>query len=899
MSLTSSRSLAKRPLIWGVLAIGLLAPSNAWGQTRRIYLANDDHTDFMWATDEESYGNAFVDMLDFHLKLIDDTKRQPLDFQNRFNADGSYWLWNYERRKSPAEFARLMAQVKNGHISAPLNTLVSTYGAQPAEAVLRGMYYAGRLERRYGLRFDLASATENQTLPLGLSSLFAGAGARYSWRGVCGCASKIANSVLSHRNHEIYWYTGQDGQRLLMKWYSLGPNSIGTYAEAMNPVSSIKYLETNPGFLSRYVDPTSKQPYDLVGAFGFGGDAIARKTGIPNASPEIPSEPGVPRIPKFEDTDHFFTIARQQSNAKRQVVVSNESDFFKDFATRYGSTLPSETVTYGNEWDLYSASMSETSARVKRAVEKLRAAELLATLVALKRPDFLNGRSESRDEAFTDLGLYWEHDWTADGRVSRAHRAAWQEKLAANIEYYVDSLYSDGILKLGGAIRRPGKESRFFVLNPLGYTRSDAADFAYGGSANIHVRDLSTNQDVPHQIVKIDGVSYLRILATNVPSAGYKAYEIVNGAGTASDEAAANPTAAASAGGQGTLENAFVKVVVDGDGAIASLIDKARGNVELASAIDGLKINDFAPNDATGTVTVENSGPVSVTLRCSSRAGLDHTTWITLYRHSNRIDIRNRINENFANVRYWSFNFNLAKPDVHTEEVGAILHDKLQSQGGDYADGFARYDHVSVNHFADISDGAGAHGVTISNPDLSFARLGNSTTDKLDAETPRISMLAGGQVDGGALGIRAQNGNTSFLQRFSLKPHAAFEQVGAMKFALEHQNPFVTGGIIGTPTSVYPENNYSILSISDPDVLLWALKPAEEGIAKGVIVRAWNLGESAKTYETSLTGGIASARRTTHIETDLEALPITAGRAQVAAARAQIQTVRLIPASGS
>ena len=134
-------------------------------------------------------------------------------------------------------------------------------------------------------------------------------------------------------------------------------------------------------------------------------------------------------------------IARQQTKlaANRQVFVSNITDFFQDFEARYGANLPAENVTYGNEWDLYSASMSETSARVKRAVEKLRAAELMSTLVSLHKPEFHAGTAKKRaTRHFTDLGLYWEHDWTADGPVSRTARAAWQELLAGEIEYYVN-----------------------------------------------------------------------------------------------------------------------------------------------------------------------------------------------------------------------------------------------------------------------------------------------------------------------------------------------------------------------------------------------------------------------------------------------------------------------------
>ncbi len=68
----------------------------------RIYLANDDHTDYMWTANADTYNAVFVDMLDYYLNLADVTQNNPLAFQNRFNADGSYWLWNHERQKSPA-----------------------------------------------------------------------------------------------------------------------------------------------------------------------------------------------------------------------------------------------------------------------------------------------------------------------------------------------------------------------------------------------------------------------------------------------------------------------------------------------------------------------------------------------------------------------------------------------------------------------------------------------------------------------------------------------------------------------------------------------------------------------------------------------------------------------------
>jgi len=880
----------RRPVAAALLLALTTSAQPAPAAPARLYLANDDHTDYMWSTDEASYGAIFVDLLDYNLALADRTAALAPPYRNRFNTDGSMWLWEYERRKSPAEFARLMARVKDGTINSPLNALVSTYGAQPAEAVLRGMYYAGRLERRFDVRFELASATENQTLPLGLASLFAGAGARYSWRGVCGCASHLKNKVLGERPSEVYWYTGHDGQRLLMKWYSLGPYNIGGYWEAGFPDQAIAWVENDPGFKRRHVDPASGKPYAVTGLFGYGGDDLARKPGM-QPPPPIPAVPGLQGVPSNAYTPYFHQIAQRYSGKQRQVIVSNELDYFADFERTYGATLPSHSVTYGNEWDQYSASMSETSARVRRAVEKLRAAELMASLVSLKYPAFMDHLKGARDQAFMDLGRYWEHDWTADGPITRGQRAAWQERLAASIDYYVDSLHADGLIRLGGMMPRSAAgQQRFFVLNPLGWTRDDVADYPYRGSAAIHVRALDSGEEVPHQIVERDGQRLLRIFAARVPSAGYRTYEIVAGAGRQWPRGAAFDGA--------IFGNGRVRLAVARDGAITSYQDSAAASGELAALIDGRALNDLAPGSAEGNaLELENSGPVSATLRATSSAGLPHSTRITLYRDSSRIDIDNEINANFGDTRYWGFSFALEAPRVHSEEVGAINYDALKSRGGDYADTHARYDHITLNHFADIAAGDGRRGVTLSNADLAFAKLGRSSIGALDTATPQINVLAGGQIDGPALGIPNQNGARHFLQRFALRAHNGYDQAGAMRFALEHQNPLVAGAIIGKPgaPAAYPQASYSLVQSDRPDVLLWAVKPAEDGIGAGLVTRWWNLAPRPASASFGLATGIARAWQTSHIETGSIPAELQGGRLQASFTQQQMRTFRLLP----
>ncbi len=817
-------------------------------QPKKIYIALDDHTDYVYTLDEEDHRKIFLETLDYYLDLADATASNLPEHQSRWNCDGSFWLWTYEKNKTPAEFERLMNRVRSGHISAPLNALVLTYGAQPSEAVLRGMFYAGSLERRFGVRFPQAIAMENATIPLGVGALWAGAGAKYSWRGICGCATR---TPYGGNRPDIYWWQGLDGSRVLMKWnyfYPYDGASLGDYQECRFPERAVNTVETNQNFLTNW-------PYNIIGIFGKGGDDAKTLT------------------------DEFVTFAQANSNANRQIIVSNQEDFFRDFEANYGVQLQSHTASYGNEWDLYCASMAEVSASVKRAIEKLRGAEAIQTLVSLKNPNFRRDRVAERDQTWMNIGLYWEHDWTADGAI-REQRDEWQRKVATQITGFVDNLEKDSAAALGAMIPNPSAFKRFYAFNQLSWTRTDFADVPYTETDPVYVVDISTGLEAPSQIVTIDGQRYLRVLASDIPPVGYKVFELRPGSpGNFSDAAAVSGN---------VIENAFYRLTMGSNGAITSLIDKTRGEQEFAREINGRYINDLGPSG--GTVEVENIGPVSATVKITADAPLNHTTRLTLFRDSDRIELRNEINQNFSDVYTWGFGFNLENPDTWHEEVGAVIRAKQLANGGHYADRGARLDWQTLNHFADMT-GSNNTGVTLSNADCYFMRVGNSDVITLDTNTPQLSPLVGGQVDAAHLGIANQAGDSKFLQRFALRTHSEYAAAAAMRFALEHQNPFVTSFVTGG--SGYPETSYSLVNISDPNVLLWSLKPAEEGIGQGIIARVYNVTGQATTATLQLANPITSAQRTSHIETNLEGASVVDGNLPLSFTPQQYQTFRL------
>lgn len=862
---TGGNRVYQLPFI-NALVILLFAFTFSWSasaQQKKIYLANDDHTDYMWTGDEETYKKAFSEMLDYYIRLNDSTANLPYNLQNKWNCDGSYWVYNYRQTRTPQQFAKLISQIKKGQITVPLNSMVVLLGAAPAEATLRDMYYAGSLKRKYGLDLQLVLNMEDQVLPLGLASLWAGAGAKYSWKGVCACASKVTG--LDTRKNQMYWYKGLDDQKVLMKWYSVNPlmitnrkeyrYNLGNYLEASNQENAIldcKALMNEPSY-----------PYTIAAAFGKGGDDLKTLS------------------------NNFPKIAKEKSDENYEIIVSNEIDFFKDFEKQYGATLPSETLSYGStEWGNSLASLAEVSASVKRSIEKLRTAEALSAIVSLKDKKFASDLSEQKEKAWLACGMYFEHDWTADGPdITRKQRADWQRKTAGQFNSYVDTLYNRAIKRLGQLIKKSSTGNElFYVFNPLSWQRSDYSDYPYKGSAAISIVDKTTLKEVPFQLITKKEKSYLRIFASNIPSLGYKVFEIKRRADFQNFQ---NDLALTDS----TIENKFYKIKFTRQGVITSLFDKQHKR-QCVKPFDKLYFNDLGSGEsnADGEMKIENEGPLSATLVAFSYKPVKHTSKLTLFSNSDRIEIENYIQQNLdAKPVTYSFSLNIHKPDIWHEEAGAILNAKPVSKGGHYADTICRVDWLALNHFIDMSDGD--NGITLSNRDAYFMKTGKSTLTTMDDTSAHIKVLAAAQVDN-ALGIVNQDGDSYFENFFAIRPHAgSFNSAEAMRFSLQHQNPLVAAKITGGTR--YNEKEFSMFSVSDSNALVWALKPSEEGIDNGIVIRVWNMADIDKPV--SIVSGlpILKAFGITHIETDDKEIPVTKDALNITVGHNRLQTFRL------
>ena len=816
---------------------------------KTIYLAPDDHTDYFWTADDVQYRAAFIETLDYYLGQIDKTQNDPDPFQARWNCDGTLWLWEYEHNKSAAEFERLMKRVTDGHISCPLNALVSTYGAQPAEAVLRGMYYAGDLERRFGVRFPMAVSMENQTLPQGLGALWAGAGARYSWKGICGCATKMPYPDFQRRDHEVYWWRGLDGSRILMKWYSLGDSneSLGGYAEARKPNEAVAFINQNKAFAKRH-------PWQTFGLFGYGWDDLKTLS------------------------DRFPKDARRLTNKRQKIVVSNMEDYFRAFERKYGGKIPVESRAYGNEWDLLCASMAEQTARVRRAVEKLRAAEAISVFIARQDPTFWTQRKQQRDQAYLNLGLYWEHDWTSDSSEEmRQKRAVWQKKLADQISAYVDELYADGVAAMGKLVPNgisKSKSQSFAIFNPLGHVRSGVVQLDVSNKKIVDVVEQQSGKSLAWRRIS-DSAGQLAVEVDSVPATGVKVIAVKQGDAPKANVAVEKVDPRLPV----VLENQKLRVTIT-RGRVSGLFSKVLGR-EMAGAL-GLNLlvdEEFVSQKGIKVTSIAKNAANSVTITVDSPVA--YSTTVSLTGENDWIDIENRIEENFSKTLSWEFDFaNSNNFQLHHEEVGAILRCETESNGGHYAGRNARYDWLTAGHYVNLSDSTAQ--VTVSNLDCCFFKFGDSTPRSLDAEHSRVRFLVGGQIDGAKLGIRSQNGDTSFVQRFSIGINPVGKNVRhPMEWALERTNPLVAIALpSNSPQQLVRSGNplASLVEVAQREqdlpnsVMLWALKPAEDYGSSDtgkIVLRLWNVANESRDALVKVKG-LKNVQAVTHIETPLD-----------------------------
>jgi len=597
---------------------------------------------------------------------------------------------------------------------------------------------------------------------------------------------------------------------------------------------------------------SQRYPYSIAGAFGKGWDNIY------NYSYDLVWGLGHRTLPGTK------------------VFLSNKSDFFRDFETSYGEQLPEVTLAYGNEWDLNLASLSEVSGKLKRSMEKLRTAETMAALVSVDNESMFEDLEQKKKDFLYGIGIYNLHSWTADGPISRHDFASFMRAQQKKVSRYVDTLYSLSVNKMGERINQDGLENLVFVFNPLNWERDGLVDIPLEEDFDC-VRNTERGEMIEGQIIEKDGSKYLRVWLDRIPSTGYSVYQLCT------QQVPGMNKNFKFIGDQ--LETPYYTVRISRSGAISSLIENRNQKEWVKGWLNDPGSKDHEQGEE---IRIAEMGEDFITLLCQSGDPVKHSSLISFYANNPRIDISNTIHQNFDGLMHYSFSFNVNEPEVWHEEVGAVIKAKHASAGGHYADRMGRYDYLTLNHFVNV--GNDQENISLSNADCLFFRLGNSTPERLDMKSSTIHVLAGGQVNKKEnLGIEKQDGDTLFHQNFSLLPgEGAFDAGRSMSFALEHQNPLVSGYV--QAGGDWSGKKHSFIENDNNRVILWTLKPGEQ---EGVTMRLWNMGPEPVETKTSFSHTIKKAVHATHVETDIAEIPSAGNTISLNLNQYQLKTYRL------
>ncbi len=811
-----------------------------------LYLMNDNHTDYGWNASPEALDQAMLNELDYYLDQIARAADRPAEEQPRFAADCWWYLYNYQQHRSPDQFQRLIAAMRSGHISVPLNPLVQLYGAMPTEAAIRAGYYPGRIERQYGVAFRRAQNIENHTSPWGLASLWAGSGADVTWKGVCGCATDAP-----YRDHavDLFRWQGPDDKELLMKWYAFeGDRTRGGYAEARE-ISSMASLASA---LAQAKAQTPAVP--LTGLFGIGHDDVVSLTDAPS---------------------RLAAEWRQSGTPEDRVIVSNGIDFF-DALRPHVHRLPVLRGGWGNDWDLWPAALSAETRQIRAAVERLRTAEALSAVAALFEPSFWPPVQSLLEGGWMAVFKYFEHSWGATSdplfEALVANKKAWAGAMEAAVAT------ADGLAE--GAVARlfsTPDEERFAVFNPLAFTRTDIVEIPVVADREVTVIDVASGEAVPSQEVSIDGRNRLRILAREVPALGYRVYRLAPGPGQPWMDAATRL-------GSG-LENGRFRVRLGASGEIVSLFDKEAGR-EMA----GGALNAFSAGGVAGPPSFE-IGPVSATVRVAVAGTPRRSVAVTLYDRIGRVDIANEILQNATQLAHYDFTVNLDAPRIRFEEIGAIARPGLAADGGDFLPG-TRADYMTLNHF--VSFAGDDYAMMLANRDGFLMGIGASTPDRFDLPTRKVRVLAVGNPARSR--IEDQGGAVRFVHRFALfGRNGSVSDAEAMRIGLAHANPLRAIALNRNQRGPLVEPVFGFLSVDGGNVVVTAVKPAEEA-DRGIILRLWELGGQRASVGVDVSQFRPSAAfETSLIETDRAPAALEGGRLTAVLAANEIKTYRLLP----
>ncbi len=865
-----------------------------------IFLAPHAHLDIGFTDYQAKIAEIHNRNLD---RLLDEIDAHP---EMRFNLDGSWIVQQYLSSRNEATQERLLKLVREGKIAVPVQVANLMTGYPTLEELLRSTDYSRHLHEQYGIPFDYANITDVPSYTWSYASVLAALGIKY----FSAAANSDRGPILLYgrwNTKSPFWWQGPDGEKVLMS-YSRQYSQLWFVCGI--PPDEAGCRQALPAFFQQYESPSYKP--DIVLLFGS----------------------------QFENTylvpgEREFVEKWNAEYAYPRIRISTFPDFMRTIDQQYGSELETVRGDGGPYWeDGYGTDVHYLS--IDRAnQQRAPSAEKLSTIATCLEKN-VSGPAEQIRAMWSDLVLYAEHTFTSWGGYSRpeseetVRQFAVKDHFATDGHLRVNAILEQSLSQLADQIRVPAPA--FVVFNPLSWARSGLVETDLDdGDA---ILEYPSKTPVPFDVVaRHDGYSRVRFLARDVPSLGYRCYQVVESHEAGGEDTTG--TVALPGGGEDTaataalpatnvIENAYYRITVDAAaGGIESIFDKQL-NREIVDASSPYRFNQYlyvsggdgetqlvylrkslplAKLTVTGAGGATDGGRLGSLRRTSYGQILTYetsgphapsiTTEVILYEGQKRIDLVNRLHKDPVDAKeavYFAFPVAAEHPDFSYEIQNGYVDPARDLLTG------ANVAWFTVQHWVRVATAGLSVGlVPVDSPLVTLGDIVRGTwPEKFDPKTGTIFSYAMNNYWHTNF-RRVQNGDFTF--RYAVTSGSDPGPAELSRFGRDAMTPLEMGELVPNDKFDNPERPLqpdpaSFLAVDTPDVVVENWKAADDG--KGTIIRLLETGGVAATaHLTFPLFNVESAWRCNAAEENQQALHLSGHSLAVDVKPYEIVTLRV------
>jgi alpha-mannosidase len=848
-------------VLWSTLAIA--APA-----VKEIYVVPHTHWEGAVFKTREEYLAIGLPHIEKALYLL---KKYP-DY--RFVLDQMCYVRPFVERY-PQEEAFLRKVLAEGRLQIAGGTDSMHDSNMPSGESIARQYLLGKSWFRDRLGYDVTTGWGLDTFGHNaqMPQILKLAGMKSYWfqRGVPGIETPA----------EFLWQ-GLDGTRIPAFWLPI------SYAPLHNiPKSMPEFERMVKGFNSR-LDPFSKG---------------AERVLMAGADVWEPEEQLAIALPLFNKSETAQFRLRFAVPADYEAVVSKRADP----PVVSGELNPVFQGIYSTRIEVKQA--MRNMERLLTTVEKL---SVLAGWLGI-RPDV-----QAQERAWEPVLFNQAHDLASGVMVDKVYddsMAAFDYARRSSEDMMQRSL--DGIL---ARINTEGNGVPVVVFNTLGWTRADIVEaevgFSEPGVQSFALND-SSGQPVPVQTIRAErnddgGIRFARIafIAKEVPAMGYSVYFAVPH-GQAAGSAPAGNDHSTWHEDRGTIENDRYRATFNlWNGDMTSLVLKQNNwevlsgsaNViareydggdfwELYGTLNGARLTAMkkpigvpraaftqTSSDFVGGSGATRSGPVMSEFRITHPLGKNQvSTTVRFYNGLPRIDISTQLLNQEEFVRYRAlFPTSIARGTaMHEIPFGAIERATNQE--------------YPAQNWIDYGDGS--RGITLVNRGMPGNNVADGTMMlSLMRSTKLISYGYIGGFEPGVGSDTALGLGRRYTLDYALIPHiGGWREAAPWRAGLEFNNPLIARTAAARSGELPPR--WGMLEISDPNVVLSALKPGRDGSS---IIRVYEAsGRAAKGVRIRVTTALQSVSEANLIEDAGQSVTVRDGAFSFDMAPFEIRTFRL------